>query len=54
LTLSYINNRGVISCEQDLVSAPVNDETGALEQLQQLKRKNKELYEIAVSKIMKS
>ena len=37
-----------------MVSVPVSDETSAVEQLQQLKRKNKELYVIAVSKILKS
>ena len=42
---------------QSLMSASgqsVSEETSSVEQLQQVKRKNKDLYEFAVNKILKS
>jgi len=50
LFIIYVNVQSLVSAS----GQSVIEETSTLEQLQQVKRKNKDLYEFAVNKILKS
>lgn len=47
----------VVQCVQSMMSSAAcqtaGDESSTFEQLQQMKRKNKEIYEFAVNKLLK-